>query len=213
MDTNSLDIVWFQKVLDMLGLHFGTNVEVVLHDLSLEYEHTIIDIRNGHVTGRKIGDSGDALGLSVVRGMEKNGNQINYLNYTEDGKTLKSSTIFLRDEKNKPLLCFAINEDITEQIRYEKFLHSKNTTLSEKSSILVKDVYKLLETLIEEAREAIGTDFSSMGRADKIKFVEYLDKRGFFLITKSGPHICKLLKISKFTLYKYLEEIRNNSET
>ena len=36
-------------ILDILEGHFGKNVEFVVHDLSLDYEHTIVDIRNGEV--------------------------------------------------------------------------------------------------------------------------------------------------------------------
>lgn len=49
-------------ILDILEGHFGKNVEFVVHDLSLDYEHTIVDIRNGEVTGRKVGGTGDLLG-------------------------------------------------------------------------------------------------------------------------------------------------------
>jgi len=212
LNSNPLYLEWVKKTFDMLESHFGPTVELVLHDLELEYEHTIIDIRNGHITGRKIGDSGDILGLPVVRGLERNGNQLNYLNHTEDGKCLKSSTIFLRNENNNPRYCIAINEDITEQINFEKYLHSKNLTTTEQNFVLVKDVQKLLQSLIDEARKAIGTEFSKMDRSEKMRFVEYLDRRGAFLITKSGPHVCKLLKISKFTLYKYLEESRTKKD-
>ena len=59
---------WLRSILDMLSAHFGKDVEFVIHDLSLDYEHTIVDIRNGQITGRKIGDTGDILGLEVIRG-------------------------------------------------------------------------------------------------------------------------------------------------
>ncbi|MCI8512217.1 MAG: hypothetical protein HFE83_09525 [Lachnospiraceae bacterium] len=36
------------------------------------------------------------------------------------------------------------------------------------------------------------------------RFVQYLDKRGVFTVTKSGTKICNMLNISKYTLYKYL---------
>jgi predicted transcriptional regulator YheO len=48
---------WLKQILDVLEAHFGSNVEFVLHDLTLDYEYTIIDIRNGEITGRKIGDT------------------------------------------------------------------------------------------------------------------------------------------------------------
>ena len=58
---------WLHKLMDLLEAHFGPDVEFVLHDLTLDYEHTIVDIRNGHITGREIGGTGDILGLEYIR--------------------------------------------------------------------------------------------------------------------------------------------------
>ena len=82
-------------ILDILEGHFGKNVEFVVHDLSLDYEHTIVDIRNGEVTGRKVGGTGDLLGLRALRYNGSNeGNCFNTLTYAENGKILRSSTLF-----------------------------------------------------------------------------------------------------------------------
>ena len=79
-------------ILDILEGHFGKNVEFVVHDLSLDYEHTIVDIRNGEVTGRKVGGTGDLLGLRALRYNGSNeGNCFNTLTYAENGKILRSS--------------------------------------------------------------------------------------------------------------------------
>ena len=43
------------QFMNLLEQHFGPNCEIILHDFSKEYDHTIVDIRNGHVTGRSIG--------------------------------------------------------------------------------------------------------------------------------------------------------------
>ena len=45
---------WIHQILDLLEAHFGSSVEFVVHDLTLNYEHTIVDIRNGEITGRQI---------------------------------------------------------------------------------------------------------------------------------------------------------------
>ena len=85
-------------ILDILEGHFGKNVEFVVHDLSLDYEHTIVDIRNGEVTGRKVGGTGDLLGLRALRYNGSNeGNCFNTLTYAENGKILRSSTLFFRN--------------------------------------------------------------------------------------------------------------------
>ena len=87
-------------ILDILEGHFGKNVEFVVHDLSLDYEHTIVDIRNGEVTGRKVGGTGDLLGLRALRYNGSNeGNCFNTLTYAENGKILRSSTLFFRNEQ------------------------------------------------------------------------------------------------------------------
>ena len=94
---------WLHKLMDLLEAHFGPDVEFVLHDLTLDYEHTIVDIRNGHITGREIGGTGDILGLEYIRNAsEDNGTYYNFIEYTKEGKTLRSSTLFLRDEDGNP---------------------------------------------------------------------------------------------------------------
>jgi len=41
--------------------------------------------------------------------------------------------------------------------------------------------------------------------------IQYLDSKGAFLIKKSGNKVSKFYKVSKYTLYSYLEEIRENN--
>ena len=100
---------WIHQILDLLEAHFGSSVEFVVHDLTLNYEHTIVDIRNGEITGRQIGDTGDILGLQVLRGTENNSDDNFYQNisFTKDGRTVRSSTLFLRDTQGTPTVCIA----------------------------------------------------------------------------------------------------------
>lgn len=43
------------QLMDMLEQQLGSHTEVVLHDLKKDYANTIVDIRNGHITGREVG--------------------------------------------------------------------------------------------------------------------------------------------------------------
>ena len=46
-----------KQVAAALAAQFGSNCEVVVHDLeSQDPAHSIVHIENGHVTGRKVGD-------------------------------------------------------------------------------------------------------------------------------------------------------------
>lgn len=202
----------YTRMLDMLSAHFGSDAEFVVHDLSLDYEHTIVDIRNGHITGRQVGDTGDILGLEVVRGTaDKEKSYFNYINYTPDGKILRSSTLFLPDETGKPSVCVAINEDITRTVEFENYLKEKNgVTNTDNSDVFRGDINKMLDYLLECAQIDVGKNTALMTKEDKLKYISYLDRRGAFLITRSSVRVCETLGISKFTLYNYLEKIRNS---
>ena len=205
------EFAWLNEIMDMMEAHFGRDVELVLHDLKKDYTQTIIDIRNGGITGRKIGDGGDNLGLGVIRGTEKNGNKFNYLNYTEDGKTLKSSTLFLRDKTGKPVYALAINEDVTQMWKFEQYLKEKNQSGRE-ADYIVRDVNKLLEDSMEEAQRQIGKSYRAMDKMDKQAYIKFLDERGIFLISKSTQRVCEALQIAKCTLYNYLDLVRKEDE-
>ena len=47
-----------------------------------------------------------------------------------------------------------------------------------------------------------------MTKEDKLRYLEFLDKHGAFLITYSNAQVCKALNISQFSLYNYLRMIR-----
>lgn len=200
---------WLSQLFDMLEAHFGEDVEFTLHDLTREYEHTIVDIRNGHITNREINGTGDILGLEVIRGTNKYGSNYNYITFTQDGKMLRSSTLFLRDENSTPIIAIAINEDITKSVEFERYLQSKNKVASKLDQRpYFGDVNSMLDSLIEAAQLRIGKNTALMTKEDKLEFIRFLDQRGAFLITKSGQRVCSILGISKFTLYNYLDIIR-----
>lgn len=202
------------RILDMLERHFGNRSEIVLHDLTLDYEHTIVDIRNAHITERKIGDCGSNLGLEVLRETAANGDQYNYITYTRDAKILRSSSLYIRNcEKVIGAIC--INTDITDSVKFENYLHSINNYSLEsegkKKEFFATDVKQLLEHFLKDGEDIVGKPASYMNKEDKMIFLKYLDDNGAFLITKSSDRVCEFLNISRFTLYSYLEALRGKS--
>jgi predicted transcriptional regulator YheO len=204
-----------KQVFDLFAKHFGEDVELVLHDYSQDYEHSIVDIRNGHITGRQIGDTGDILGLEVLRGTVADGNSYNLTNYTDDDRILRSSTQFIKDKEGKVVACIAINQDVTKSVELERYLHRQNRTEenAHDGSVYRGDVNQMLAHLIEEAQYAIGKKPENMKREDKLAFIKYLDQRGAFLIAKSGANIAELLDISKYTFYSYLDAVRTGEQS
>ena len=208
-----------ESVVQMVALHFGKSCEVVLHDLTNTYQSTIVAIENGHVTGRKVGDPGSNLGLEVLRGLSnESGDRFNYVTHTDKGLTLRSSSIYFRDDEGKVIGALCINSDITNLLLMNKelkeFIGIEPQDNGDKvEEFFVSDVGDLVDNMLRNALAAAGKPQEYLTREDMMDVIEYLDRKGFFLITKSGDRICEVLKISKYTLYKYLEKARKNYDT
>ncbi|HAE44295.1 MAG TPA: hypothetical protein DCG37_01700 [Lachnospiraceae bacterium] len=203
---------FYKRLALAIATQFGPNCEVVVHDLeSNDIEHSIIAIENGHISGRKIGDGPSNIVLKALRNKEHlEGDKLAYLTKTKDGKILKSTTVYIRDNQEKLIGIFAINYDISLMLAASDYLQNfvgtaKEDTQAEPISLNVAD---LLDELISQSTRKIGKPVALMTKEDKVNFVRLLNEAGAFLITKSGPKVCEYLGISKYTLYSYLDEIK-----
>lgn len=205
------------QIVNLIEQQFGSNCEVVLHDLSRPYDSTIVDIRNGHVTNRRVGDCGSNLGLEVIRGTVKDGDKFNYFTTTKDGKILRSSSIYLLDEESNVRYSLCVNLDITESVKFEAFLHNQNRFdlgveqgNPNGKEVFVNNVHELVESMLDSGVAFIGKPVDEMNKEEKIRLIEFLDRKGVFLITKSGEKICDALGITKYAFYQMLETVRKN---
>lgn len=201
-----------QQIMTLIEHQFGTNCEAVLHDLTGDYDHTIIDIRNGHITNRKIGGCGSNLGLEVLNGNDVHGDRFNYITTTPNGKILRSSSIYFRNNEGKVIGSLCVNLDITETLRFSNFLQQYNSFQGTNNECFAQDVDSLLDYLIQQAQSYIGKEPNKMNKEERITFLKYLNDHGAFRISKSSVQICDLLGISKFTLYNDLDRIRAENE-
>jgi len=199
---------FFDQLLDMLSNHLDFDSEIVLHDLTGDYDHTIISIRNGHITGRKVGDCGTNLGLEVLKGVS--GDKYNYVTHSKDGKILRSSSMYIKNDDGKVIGALCINTNITPYIQVIEIL--KQFTLEQGQQIeelFNGNIKDLLQDLIKNAIDSVGVPVEKMKRKEKILCIKYLEEKGAFQITKSSESVCEILKISRYTLYNYLDKIRN----
>ncbi len=199
-----------------LAGQFGRNCEVVIHDLrGTDTEHSIIYIENGHVTGRSVGDGPSHIVLESLK--EDPGtleDRVSYLTRTADGRILKSTTLFIRDDKGKVIGLLGINYDISMLVSVEGALRdfTGQDGLSSEPEAISRNVADLLDELLDHSVRLVGKPPAMMSKDDKIRAISFLDDNGAFLITKSGPKVCQYFGISTYTLYSYLDEIRNPAE-
>ena len=204
------------RVAKGIAGQFGPDCEVVIHDLrGRDTEHSIIAIENGHVTGRSIGDGPSHIVLeSLKEDPSKLEDRISYLTKTSDGKVLKSTTIFIRDESGKVIGLMGINYDISLLMAVDDSIRAftgQEQPGAEPESIST-NVADLLDELLEQSVRIAGKPVAMMSKEDKIRAISFLDSSGAFLITRSGPKVCQYFGISTYTLYSYLDEIRSEEK-
>nr|WP_207758015.1 helix-turn-helix transcriptional regulator [Pseudoflavonifractor phocaeensis] len=200
------------KLAKGIASQFGPNCEVVVHDLATnDPESSIVAIENGQVTGRKVGDGPSHVVLEALRGENSQlQDHLSYLTKTRDGKILKSTTIYIRDDDGDPIGIFGINYDITLMLAMETALKQFTATEKEEKEpeAISRNVSDLLDELIEQSVKIVGKPVALMTKEDKVKAVQFLNETGAFLITKSGDKVCKFFGISKYTLYSYIDEAK-----
>ena len=81
--------------------------------------------------------------------------------------------------------------------------------MNDKQEYFATNVESLLDYLIQQATAIANKDPKKLSKSERMDFLSFLDEKGALQITKSGDRICKVLGISKFTLYNDLEIIRS----
>ena len=205
---NATTLAFLRQLARGIAEQFGPNCEVVVHDLSdNSVDHTVVAIENGHVTHRKLGDGPSHIVLEALHGDRSAlHDQIGYLTKTKDGRILKSSTIYIRDENGDAVGIFSINFDITGLLMVESALKPiVSTAAPEKEPERIsQNVNELLDELISQSVRLVGKPVALMTKDDKVKAIQFLNDTGAFLITKSGDKASKYFGISKYTLYSYI---------
>ena len=100
-----------------IAKQFGSDCEIVIHDLqSKDPERSILHIENGHVTNRMVGGAPSRVVLEAMDALWKCPDSLEdhlgYLTKTSDGKILKSSTLYIRDDKTLSAICFPLTRTL-----------------------------------------------------------------------------------------------------
>ena len=197
-----------KQVASGIANQFGSDCEVVVHDLDQEPDHSVTYIVNGHVSGRKIGDGASGVVLEQLKSNDpKIRDHLCYMTKTPDGKVLKSSAIYLRDSSGAAAAILAINYDVSKLVMVEGAIHSLVSTEEPRQTEPEKviNINTMLEDLIRQAVELVGKPVALMNKDDKIRAIRFLNQNGAFLVTKSGDKVAKYFGISKYTLYAYID--------
>lgn len=202
-------------IVDALAQTFGKNCEVVLHDVK-NPQNSIIAISNGHVTGRIVGGPMSEYGLATLRKGQYDQHKINYMKKSSDGRVLKSSLMYIKDEKGELIGFLCVNIDISEitvvkNILNDMFeINTHETTSESQEESFGSTINEVLSNIVDKTLEKFGKPVAFMSKEDKVSIVEALEEKGVFLIKGAVDYVAKVLCVSRYTIYNYLDEIRVN---
>lgn len=196
-----------------LAEQFGTSCEVVIHDVrAAEMNNTVVHIENGDISKREIGAGPSHAVLEAIKNDDGQvSGKFSYLTRTKDGRILKSSTMYIRDDNGRLEYLFCINYEITDfitlQNSLDRIIHSSspNGPRPERITTSVED---LLDDLLAQAEELVGRPAHLMNKQERLVAIKYLNEHGAFLITKASEKIADTYNISKFTLYSDLNTVK-----
>ena len=184
---------------------FGSSCETLVHDMGVP-SHPILSIYNGHVSGRTVGSTLDILGTDRELEPEaRTSDQVNLYATTPSGAQIKSSTFHLIGEDYN--LALGINFDYTSLVYANRILVDLMSAEADLKTALWQGGDSALSDLFDECLAALGKPADALGKGDRLKLVAMLEQKNAFSYRKSVPFVSRRLGVSRYTVYKYLDEL------
>lgn len=195
----------------------GAHCEVLLHSLE-DLAESVVQIENGHVTGRAVGSPVTDLALQILHSTEQKqteGIEQDYRIYsssTADGRPLRSVTMVVRNGK-KPIGMLCMNFDLSVSVHDVITLLSSGLTDDDSPEHYMMSAEELvtrsLDCAIQKATVQRGVSPQAKNRA----IVAELNQQGIFDVKGAVEMVSAELGVSRFTVYNYLRDLRSDGET
>ena len=199
-----------KRVAQVLVETFGRNCEVAIHDFaSLPYSLVHVE---GEVTRRKRGAPITDLALKAL---QREGDQVedicNYKTTTKQGRVLKSSTAFIRDDGGRVIGAFCVNYDVTDFLNSVALIEDFAKTVGNHEGLhetFASSLNETIESIVDQVVHKAGKQPGTMSKAEKVQMVEVLEMYGVFSLKGAVEYVATVLGVSRYTVYNYLNEVR-----
>jgi predicted transcriptional regulator YheO len=91
----------------------------------------------------------------------------------------------------------------------QSFIRTEDSDTSLKRETFALSANETIDSLIEQAVAEMGKQPSAMATAERIKFIDLLEHNGTFHIKGAVDYVARLMGVTKFTVYRYLQDIRS----
>ena len=208
MKKNTLDIL--VQIAEGMRALLGNRCEAVIHDFS-DITQSLVYV-SGDVTHRAPGAPITDMAFKLLSEFgDQTPDKLGYKNVTEDGKVLKCSTIFVRDQDDKVVGSFGINYDVTDFVHlaslFGEFTNFEGSAPAQEVRY-AHNIQETMESVIDQTVADYGKPAAAMTRQDRKNIVDKLERSGVFMIKGAVQYLSNLLGASRYTIYNYIKECR-----
>ena len=215
------------KLTEFLGQALGPDYEVALHDMT-DKNRSIVAIANNHISGREIGAplTNVALKILMDKSYETQDYRLHYCGLSAEGKTLRSSTMFIKHNgKLVGMLCInfddsryrAISDHILKLCHPDLFVTdvlARPLPESEDDMSARSSPEKFRNSADAVALDAINRELERMGvtpghltHSERLQVITSLESAGIFLLKGAIKSAAAALGCSTASIYRYLSQI------
>lgn len=202
----------YVTMVDFLAEFMGESTEVVLHDLT-DWHHSVVAIRNGHISGRQVGDPITEINLRILRSEVHK--KVPYMNNEpkkfRKKESIKSASWFIKDENEVLIGMICINSDCHELIAARDLLNKmikppivENDSKEKGPKKINIDVKELVDNNLSHISEDLLKKLKFLSKDEKVELVGKLDKMGTFSVKGTVWYLANSMGVSVPTLYRYI---------
>lgn len=219
----------YVKLTEFLGHTLGPSYEVALHDLTNK-DRSIIAIANNHVSGREVGAPLTNMALSILKdkSYESADYRLNYYGVSVNGKDLRSSTLFIKDNGRLiGLLCInfddsryrAVSNQIMGLCHPDIFVEDILSQFAADTAPAVRlapekfgnSSEAVASDAISRELEHLGVTAERLTSEERLQIITTLEANGIFLLKGAVRDVAAGLHCSQASVYRYLSQLKNDT--
>ena len=229
-------LLQYTRIVEFLGQALGPDYEIVLHEILPEHSR-VAAIANGGISGRSVGApiTNAALRMIIQKQYEANDYNINYTGQLANGKTIRASTMFIKDGgKLVGLLCInfddsrfhEISDSLLRLVHPDDFVHrhyfpsdapakqpmQPQHSAAQPAEHFQSDMNGLMEDLFETVTKDAGVPLRRLTQAERAEIVAKLYEQGMYELRGAVQFTVEKLSCSQASVYRYIKNAKAAEE-
>ncbi|MEA5082729.1 MAG: PAS domain-containing protein [Lachnospiraceae bacterium] len=218
----------YSLLVDFLGRTLGPDYEIALHDLGKK--QSIVAIANGHISGRAIGAPLTNVAMQNIaeRNYETQNYYLSHRGLSADGRLLRSSSFYIKDEHGKLVGLLCINFDDTRYQQLSELVFSlchpdeyaeKNISIGSsplpdgEDETFYSSIASAADAALLSVMKSSSVPTDRLTQDEKMEIVGLLNSKGIFMLKGAVTEVAERLSCSPASIYRYLGKLNRKKNS